>query len=59
MVTRTRFELVRLAAPPPQSGASTNFATWPFTLLGTANILSLQVQQHLLLLFQPIQGGCA
>ena len=28
MVTRTRLELVRLAAPPPQSGASTNFATW-------------------------------
>ena len=29
-VPRTRFELVHQPAPPPQDGASTNFATWAF-----------------------------
>ena len=28
-VTTIRFELTRLATPPPQDGESTNFSTWP------------------------------
>ena len=34
-VPRTRFELARLAAPPPQSGLSTNFNTRAYILSGT------------------------
>ena len=30
-VTTIRFELTRLATPPPQDGESTNFSTWPKT----------------------------
>jgi hypothetical protein len=29
LVTTIRFELTRLATPPPQDGESTNFSTWP------------------------------
>jgi len=29
-VTTMGFEPIRLAAPPPQDGESTNFSTWPF-----------------------------
>ena len=28
-VTKMGFEPIRLAAPPPQDGESTNFSTWP------------------------------
>jgi hypothetical protein len=28
-VTTMGFEPIRLAAPPPQDGESTNFSTWP------------------------------
>ena len=31
IVTTIRFELTRLATPPPQDGESTNFSTWPKT----------------------------
>ncbi len=30
-VTMIRFELTRLATPPPQDGESTNSSTWPKT----------------------------
>jgi hypothetical protein len=35
-VPRTGFEPAHLAAPPPEDGASTNFATW-------ASLLGLQI----------------
>ena len=35
-VPRTGFEPAHLAAPPPEDGASTNFATWAFK--GDANV---------------------
>ena len=40
IVPRTGFEPAHLAAPPPEDGASTNFATWaPFDFWsGDANI---------------------
>jgi hypothetical protein len=31
-VTTMGFEPIRLAAPPPQDGKSTNFSTWPESL---------------------------
>jgi hypothetical protein len=39
-VPRTGFEPAHLTAPPPEDGASTNFATWAESIAGCELLIS-------------------